>query len=70
MAATQFNVPARPLLTRSVILILSMALLAAASFSFVLGGSKSPVDARVADRPHFTRRIATLPAIVVTVAER
>jgi hypothetical protein len=70
MSATLFNAPARPLLTRSMILVLSMALLAAASLALAFGGSGSPVEERAADRPHFTRRIATLPAVVVTVAER
>ena len=70
MSATLFNAPARPLLTRSVILVLSMALLAAASLAFVLGGSEARMEVRAADRPHFTRRIVTLPSIVVTVSER
>jgi hypothetical protein len=60
----------RPLLTRSIILILSMGLLAAASLAFVAGGSEARMEVRASDRPHFTRRIATLPAVVVTVAER
>jgi hypothetical protein len=69
MSATLFNAPARPLLTRPALLILSIVLLATA-LALVLGGSESPVQARAADRPHFTRRLVTLPAIVVTVSER
>ncbi|HEU4882553.1 MAG TPA: hypothetical protein VFT45_09920 [Longimicrobium sp.] len=70
MSATLFNAPARPLLTRSIILILSMALLAAASLAFVVDGSEARMEAHAAARPHFTRRLVTLPAVVVTVSER
>lgn len=70
MSATLFNAPARPLLTRSVLLILSMALLAAAALSFAAGRSEARLDVRAADRPHFARRLISLPAVVVTVAER
>jgi hypothetical protein len=70
MSGTVLNAPARPLLTRPILLVVSMALLAAAGLAFVFGGSGSRTKARAADRPHFTRRIATLPAVVVTVAER
>jgi hypothetical protein len=70
MSASLLNAPARLLLTRLVVLVLLMTLLAAASLALALGGSKSRGEARAADRPHFTRRIVTLPAVVVTVAER
>jgi len=66
MSATLLNAPAHPLLTRSIILIVSIALLAAASLAFVAGGSEARMEARAADRPHFTRRMPALPAIVVT----
>ena len=39
MPATLLNAPARPLLTRSVILVLSIVLLAVGLLAFVIGGS-------------------------------
>jgi hypothetical protein len=70
MSTTLLNAPARSLLTRSIILVLSMALLAAASLAFVIGRSDVRMDGRAADRPHFTRRLDSLPAVVVTASER
>lgn len=69
MSATILNASAGPLLTRSTILILSMALLAAA-LVLVAGGSDARPEVRAADRPHFTRRLVSLPTVVVTVSER
>ena len=70
MSATLLNAPARLPLTRPVVLLLSIGILAAAGLACVLGGSGSRAEARAADRPHFTRRLATLPAVVVTVSAR
>lgn len=55
MPATLFNAPARPPLTRTAILVLSIVLLAA--LAFVIGGSGSRPDPSAADRPAFTRRM-------------
>ncbi|HEX6373771.1 MAG TPA: hypothetical protein VF006_32890 [Longimicrobium sp.] len=64
MSATLLNAPARPLLTRSLFLLLSLALLAVALLSVAIGGSARRQDP--AARPDFTRRLVTLPAVVVT----
>jgi hypothetical protein len=70
MSATQLNARALPVMTRSRILVLSMALLAAAALAFVLGGSAARQELSAADRPAFIRRIDALPAVVVTVPQR
>lgn len=69
MSATQLNARALPLMTRSRVLVLSMALLAAA-LAFVLGGSAPRREMSAADRPVFIHRIDALPAVVVTVPQR
>ncbi|HYR09359.1 MAG TPA: hypothetical protein VEQ60_16360 [Longimicrobium sp.] len=56
-------------MTRSRVLVLSMALLAAA-LAFVLGGSAPRREMSAADRPVFIHRIDALPAVVVTVPQR
>ena len=69
MSATQLNAPALPRMTRSLVLVLSMALLAAA-LAFVRGGSAPRQELSSADRPVFIRRIDALPAGEVTVPAR
>lgn len=59
MPATLLNAPARPVLTRSRILILSIMILAAAALAFVIGGSAARQETSAADRPAFTRRTAS-----------
>lgn len=66
MRARMWNAPARPRLTGLVIAVLVMTLLAAASLAFRTGGSP-PREPATPDRPVFTRRMATLPPIVVRV---
>lgn len=68
MPATLLNAPARPLLTGLVLLVQAMALLAALSLAFALDAPARP-EPSAPDRPTFTRRISTLPAIVVTPPE-
>jgi hypothetical protein len=70
MFATPLNARALPGMTRSRMLALSMALLAAAMLAFVLGGPGARQELSAADRPVFIRRIHALPAVVVTVPER
>jgi hypothetical protein len=70
MSATPLNARALPRMTRSLILALSMALLAAATLAFVLGGPAARQELSAADRPVFIRRIDALPAVVVTVPQR
>lgn len=65
MPATLYNAPARPLLTRLALLVLLMAVLAALSLAFAFD-ARARRDPSASDRPVFTRRISTLPAIVVT----
>jgi hypothetical protein len=65
MPATLYNAPARPLLTGLVLLVLAMVLLAVLSLAFTFHGPGRR-DPSAPDRPMFTRRIATLPAMVVT----
>ena len=69
MSATQLNARALPRVTRSLVLVLSVALLAAA-LAFVLGGSAPRQAMSATDRPVFIRRIDALPAVVVTVPQR
>lgn len=58
MPATLFNAPVSPLLTRTVILILSiLLLLAAVALVSMIGRSDARPDASAADRPAFTRRM-------------
>ncbi len=59
MPATPLNAPARPLLTRTLILVLAIALLAAVALHFVSGGSGTLPDPVAADRPAFIRRTAS-----------
>lgn len=68
MRATLLNAPARPLLTRLVLLVLSMALLAAGSLAFALGAEMRDAES-AAGRTRFERRIVTLPAVTVTAPE-
>lgn len=68
MPATLLNAPARPLLTTLAALVLAMALLAVLSMAFALDAPARP-DPSTPDRPAFTRRISTLPAMVVTPPE-
>lgn len=56
MSATLSNAPARPLLTRPVLLVLSIVILGLALLAFVIGGSRTGDEAPSADRPAFTRR--------------
>lgn len=65
MPATPLNAPARPLLTGLVSLVLVMALLAVLSLAFAVS-RPGRHDPPASGRPAFTRRISTLPAIVVT----
>ena len=66
MAVTLLNAPARPLLTSRALALLAAALLVA----FALARLIHPApDSPVANRPAFTRRLAALPAIVVTTPE-
>jgi hypothetical protein len=68
MPATLYNAPARPVLTGLVLLVLVMAVLAFLSMAFALDGPPRR-DPSTSGRPIFTRRINTLPAIVVTPPE-
>lgn len=68
MPATLYNAPARPRLTALAVLVLAMVVLAVLSMAFVLHGS-ARLDPSASDRPAFTRRISTLPAVVVTRSE-
>jgi hypothetical protein len=68
MPATLLNAPARPLLTRLAILVLSMAVLAVCSLAIRAPARRQ--DALDSARPAFTRRrITTLPAVVVTASD-
>lgn len=67
MPATLLNAPARRLLTRSVLLILPIAVLAAAlplAFRAV-----SHAAGPAAAHPRFARRMPSLPAIIVTAPD-
>lgn len=66
MPATLLNASARPLLTRPMLVLLVIALLSGALAGIALGGSAARVDIPPAERPRFTRRMITLPAVVVT----
>jgi hypothetical protein len=68
MPATPLNAPARPMLTGLVPLILVMALLAVLSLAFAMN-RPARHDPPAPDRPAFTRRISTLPAIIVTAPQ-
>lgn len=68
MPATLYNAPARPRLTGLVVLVLAMVILAVLSMAFVLD-SPARQDSSASHRPAFTRRISTLPAIVVAPPE-
>lgn len=67
MRARLWNAPVRSRLTDLVIAVLSMTLLALASLVFVTEPPRRQPDAL--DRPVFTRRMSTLPPIVVTAPE-
>jgi hypothetical protein len=56
MPATLLNAPARPVLTRTLVLILSIGILATV-LAFAIGGSAARQEASAADRPAFIRRI-------------
>lgn len=56
MPATLLNAPARPLLTRALLLALAMALLAAVALILAFYGPGSRPDPAAADRPAFIRR--------------
>lgn len=66
MRATLLNAPARPLLTRSMLVLLVIALLCGVLGGMALGGSAARIDAPPPDRPRFARRMITLPAVVAT----
>lgn len=69
MPTTLLNAPARPLLTRSMLVLVVIALLCGALAGIALGGSADQAGIPPADRPRFARRMITLPAVVVTVPD-
>jgi hypothetical protein len=66
MPATLLNAPARPLLTGRTIILLSMVPFAVIALALL---TDPHPDHAVTNRPAFTRRMTTLPAIVVTARE-
>jgi hypothetical protein len=64
MRANVLNAPARPPLTRSMLVLLVIALLFGSLAGIALGGPR--VDTSAADRPRFARRMVALPAVVAT----
>jgi hypothetical protein len=56
MLAALWNAPARPLLTRSVLLVLSIVILGIGLLALVIGGSAARDEVPAPDRPAFTRR--------------
>ena len=68
MLATLLNAPARPLLTGLVLLVVSMTLLAVLSLAFPTGGATRR-EPSAPERPAFTRRLITLPPVVVTASD-
>jgi hypothetical protein len=59
MSATLLNAPARPLLTRSVLVVLSIVILGIGLLAFVIGESAARDEAPSPDRPAFTRRVVS-----------
>ena len=65
MTATRLNAPARPMLTTASLALAALAAAAAVALAIHAGGPPPGRD-QPAGRPAFSRRMTTLPTVVVT----